>query len=88
MSPLSSRLFSVYATDNNTGKRMVAEASDLGNTQLNADISIRSEKTGVVQKFKFTEMVKDADNDIMFWEYVPFDESLKASGLKVKILND
>lgn len=84
------------------GRLLSEEASTLGFRDVGrlyddaADVGIAIEREehrrGRVVRFCLSEVKRDADRDVMWWEFVPCPESLRAvpalSGWRVRIFND
>lgn len=89
---------SLTFTYNKPANTFSAEASDLQNRHLQPlgngeyGLAIQSPITGNVVTFRVVETLKDDDQDIIMWKYVPTVESQRkfpsCVGSKVVIFND
>jgi hypothetical protein len=83
-----------------SGKVLTAEASDLGNRHLqplyddacDVGFAVKSEHTGEVVTYAMGEVKKDAEGELISWEYTPTTESERkvpaCRGTKAIIFND
>lgn len=82
MQPLSSDLFSYSAASRFLG----ADASDLHQhfgSMIPKQIAIRSQRTGDVKQFTLRDVIRNIENETLFWVYHNQD-----LGLSVRIYND
>lgn len=79
---LSTKLFTYDARTTT----FTAEASDLGAPGFSAGFLLRSHITGKVVPFEYERTERDAENDILWWEFK--SASPKLLGAHVVIYND
>lgn len=82
MQPLSSDLFSYSAAS----RFLSANASDLHQhigSMIPKQIAIRSQRTGDVKQFTLRDVIRNIENETLFWVYHNQD-----LGLSVRIYND